>query len=222
MLEIYHHPLCPFSRKLRIVLNEKKVEFELIQEKFWERRPEFMALNPAGETPVVIKQDKTVLASNNAIFEYFEEVISECNLIGETPLEKAKVRRITEWFDNKFYNEVTRYLISEKFIKAVVKVGEPNSSAIRAAKKNIAYHLDYINFLLTNNDYLCGEKITLADFAAAAQLSVLDFIGDVPWERSERVKHWYSLIKSRPSFKAILFDKVPSIMPPKHYSDPDF
>lgn len=222
MLEIYHHPICPFSRKLRTVLNEKRVEFELILEKFWERRPAFIALNPACETPVVVKQDNVILSGNAAIFEYFEEVVSEKNLIGDSPIERAKVRRVSEWFDNKFYNEVTRYLVTEKFIKVVTKIGEPNSNYIRAAKKNLAYHLDYLDFLLKKNDYLSGEKLTIADFSAAAQLSVLDFIGDISWEKNGRVKHWYSLIKSRPSFRPLLLDKVQGIYPPKNYANPDF
>ncbi len=222
MLEIYHHPICPFSRKLRVVLNEKRVEFELILEKYWERRPQFIALNPACETPVVVKQDNVVLLGNTAIFEYFEEVIVEKNLIGDSPLERARVRRICDWFDSKFYIEVTRYLVMEKFIKVATKVGEPNSNAIRAAKKNFNYHLNFIDYLLKNNDYLCGEKVTLADFAAAAQLSVLDFMGDISWDKSDKAKHWYSLIKSRPSFRSLLLDKVSGLYPPKHYADPDF
>jgi glutathione S-transferase len=222
MLEVYHHPLCPYSRKLRIVLNEKKISYELIIEKYWERRPEFLALNPAGDTPVIIKSDNITLAGNSSIFEYFEEIGTDKSLLGESPLERAKVRNYCDWFDNKFYYEVTKYLISEKFIKVLNQLGEPNSNAIRAAMKNIGYHLDYLGHILGENDYLGGEKITMADISAAAQLSVLDFIGDVPWERNRKVKHWYSLIKSRPSFRPLLLDKVPNVYPPSHYSNPDF
>jgi len=222
MLEVFHHPICPFSRKLRIVLNEKKVEYELILEKFWERRVDFITLNPAGETPLVIYPDNQVISGNYAIFEYLEEINPNNRLLSNDPIGNTTIRRISEWFDNKFYNEVTKYLINEKVIKVITKIGEPNSSAIRAAKKNMIYHIDYIGYLLQNNDYLCGDKITLADFAAASQISVLDFIGDIPWERNKAVKHWYALIKSRPSFRPILQDKIIGFYPPKHYSDPDF
>ena len=221
-LEVYHHTLCPFSRKLRIVLTEKKIDFELVLERYWERREAFMSLNPAGETPVIIMPDTIILSSNTAIFEYLEEVHNEKNLIGTNALQRAFIRRVCDWFDNKFYLEVSRYLIMEKVIKVISKTGEPNSNAIRAAKKNLTYHLDYIAYLLKENDYLCGEVPSLGDFAAAAQLSVLDFLGDVSWDRDTKVKHWYSLIKSRPSFKSILNDKLPHFHPPQHYSDPDF
>lgn len=222
MLEVYHHSICPFSRQLRIVLNEKQIPFELISEKFWERRVELLKLNPTGELPIIIKNDGVVISSNRAIFEYLEEVMPQKPLLPDSPIERAQVRRISDWFENKCYTEVTRYLITEKFVKVVTKSGEPNSTAIRAANKNILYHIDYAAFLLSQNDYLCGEKISLADFAAAAQFSVLDFFGDMPWERHKKVKHWYSLIKSRPSFRSILIDKIPGCLPPAHYSNPDF
>ena len=220
MLEVYHHTLCPFSRKLRIILKEKNIEFELFQEAFWQRRKEFLRMNPAGETPVIIKDGNTI-CGNSALFEYLEEVYGR-TLFWGTPENKANIRRITEWFDVKFYNEVTRYILNEKIIKILSRSGSPNSQAIQVAKKNILYHLDYIAFLHQEHTYLAGEEISIADFAAAAQLSVLDFIGDIPWSHSPKAKEWYALMKSRPSFKPILLDKMISFYPPSHYSNPDF
>jgi len=221
MLEVYHYPLCPFSRKLRVVLKEKGIDFELYQESYWLRRKDFLKLNPAGEKPVVIKDSKFIVSGNNAIFEYLEDAFGASLIIGSAEA-KAKIRRVTDWFDNKFYNEVTRYILNEKIIKTLSKSEAPNSQAIQAAKKNILYHLDYIAYLQSESRYLAGDTVTLADFAAAAQLAVLDFVGDVPWGYNAKAKEWYALIKSRPSFKPILLDKVPSFYPPIHYSNPDF
>jgi glutathione S-transferase len=222
MLEVYHYPLCPFSRKLRIVLKEKFIGFELFYEPFWERRKEFLRMNPSGSTPVVIKDGKLIIAGNQALFEYIEEAYSDSNLLGNTPEERLVIRRITEWFDVKFYNEVTVYILMEKIIKTVSKTGAPNSQAIQAAKKNILYHLDYIAYLRGDNRYIAGDKPTLADFAAAAQLSVLDFVDDVPWQHNQTTKEWYALVKSRPSFKPLLLDKITNFHPPAHYANPDF
>jgi glutathione S-transferase len=222
MLEVYHYPLCPFSRKLRIVLKEKYIGFELFYEPVWERRKEFIKMNPAGETPVIVKDAALIIAGNYPLFEYIEETYKDNGLLGETPEEKLAIRRITEWFDVKFYNEVTRYILNEKIIKTFAKSGEPNSQAIQAAKRNINYHLDYISHLKGENRYIAGDRPTLADFAAAAQLSVLDFVGDVPWHHNSNAKDWYSLVKSRPSFKPILLDKIPNFYPPAHYANPDF
>lgn len=222
MLEVYHYPLCPFSRKLRIVLKEKFIGFELFYEPFWQRRKEFLRMNPSGSTPVIIKDSKLIIAGNQALFEYIEEVYGDNNLLGNTPEERLVIRRIVEWFDVKFYNEVTNYILNEKIIKTVSKTGAPNSQAIQAAKKNILYHLDYIDYLRGDNRYIAGDKPTLADFTAAAQLSVLDFVGDVPWQHNQNTKDWYALVKSRPSFKPLLLDKISNFHPPANYANPDF
>ncbi|MCE2992553.1 MAG: glutathione S-transferase family protein [Candidatus Jidaibacter sp.] len=221
-LEVYHYSLCPFSRKLRIILKEKGVSFELFHEPYWQRRKSFLKMNPACETPVVLIGDKVTLSGNTSITEYLEEVYTQKRLLPTDLNARARVRRITEWFDNKFYHEVTRYILNEKIIKTVSRQGYPNSQAIQAAKNNINYHLDYIAYLRKENAYLCGEEATIADIAAAAQLSVLDYVGDVPWGYNKSAKEWYALVKSRPSFKAILNDRIPNIAPPSHYQDPDF
>ncbi len=222
MYKIYHHPLCPFSRKLRVVLAEKGIAFQLQTEKYWERRAEYLALNPFGTTPALQYKHGKVLASNYAIFEFLEEAYPNVNLLGSTNEIRSTTRSVTEWFDHKFYHEVSRYLIAEKVIKVLIHAGAPNSEAIRAAKSNIMYHIDYLNHLLCNQKYLTDDRVTLADFSAAAQLSVLDYLGDVPWNRKSRVKEWYALIKSRPSFRSLLTDTIPPLTPPPHYSNPDF
>jgi glutathione S-transferase len=221
--EVYHYPLCPFSRKLRIILREKGLNFELITERYWQRRHDFLAMNPAGITPV-LKCDKILLASNNAIFEYLEEEYPRPNLLSNTVEQRAEVRRVNDWFDIKFFNEVTNYLINERLLKLLdheLAAQGVNSVLIRAAKRNLEYHIQYLDFLLRSKEYLCGNGITIADYAAASQISVLDFFGDIAWQEG-RVKEWYSLIKSRPSFKSLLSDVVPHISPPPHYKDPDF
>jgi glutathione S-transferase len=222
ILEVHHWSLCPISRKLRIVLREKGVEFEMFQELFWQRNHKFLKMNPAGETPVLINEKKKVIAGNSAIFEYLEEHYPQRKLFPANLDDKAEVRRIIEWFDNKFYNDVTKYILFEKVIKTIAKTGAPNSQVIFAAKANLKSHLDYIAFLLKDSMYLFLDEPTLADFTAAAHLSVLDYVGDIEWSHYPSVKHWYSLMKSRPSFRAILKDRISNFAPPMHYQDPDF
>ncbi|MDJ1257341.1 MAG: glutathione S-transferase family protein [Candidatus Midichloria sp.] len=225
---LYHYPLCPFSRKIRVILKEKGVQFELVLEKYWERKKSFLSLNPSGSTPVLLnKENNKVYYGNFSLFEFIEQNFLEQAILPFDYQSQYQVRNIAEWFDTKFYNEVTKYLIEEKVIKnASINFNSmpPNSSAIRAAKKNILLHLDYIDFLLKKNcgDYIMGEKVGLADFSAAAQLSVLDYMGDVPWEYSVAVKSWYALVKSRPSFRDILNDEVPGLYKSSHYENPDF
>lgn len=222
MRVLHHFSLCPFSRQLRVILKEKDLSFELKAQNYWERSKEFARLSPAMEVPVLADTAEVVLSDIAAIYEYIEEVYHERPLLKGSPVEKAEIRRLLGWFNGKFYNEVTRYVINERVIRYYTRVGEPSSGAIRAAKVNLYTHLDYIGFLVKQHTWLAGETLSLADIAAASQLSVLDYLGDVPWEHNSYVKEWYAVIKSRPSFRPLLSDWVPGFIPSPHYADLDF
>ena len=219
---LYHLWLSPLSRKIRVVLQEKSLDFQMKVEKTWERRPEFLALNPAGEVPVLIEEDGTVLSDAAAIAEYLDEVYREKPLLGLNALDRAEVRRLVAWFDLKFNHEVTDNLVGEKMMKRFLGFGTPNSSAIRAGKANLTYHLEYITFLVERRRWLAGDHFSLADISAAAHLSSLDYLGDVPWDDHEPAKEWYARIKSRSSFRPLLADHIPGAPPPAHYADLDF
>ena len=222
MRTLYHLWLSPFCRKVRIVLAEKKLEVEMRVEPVWERRPQFLALNPAGKVPVLVEPEGTVLSDSMAITEFLEEVYPEAPLIGGTPEERAEIRRLVAWFDYKFNAEVTANLVGEKIMNRFLGLGEPDSRAIRAGHANIRSHLEYIAFLIQRRNWLAGDHMTLADIAAAAHLSCVDYLGDVPWEKHEDAKNWYARVKSRPSFRSVLADHIPGLSPPKAYADLDF
>ena len=222
MRTLYHLWLSPFCRKVRIVLAEKKLEVEMRVEPVWERRPQFLALNPAGKVPVLVEPEGTVLSDSMAITEFLEEVYPEAPLIGGTPEERAEIRRLVAWFDQKFNAEVTANLVGEKIMNRFLGLGEPDSRAIRAGHANIRTHLEYIAFLIQRRNWLAGDRMTLADIAAAAHLSCVDYLGDVPWEKHEDAKNWYARVKSRPSFRSVLADHIPGLTPPKAYADLDF
>jgi glutathione S-transferase len=222
MRTLHHLWLSPLSRKIRLILKEKSLDFEMKVEKVWERRPEFLALNPACEVPVLIEEDGKIIADGNAIAEYLEEMYPERALMGTSPVDRAETRRLISWFDQKFNREVTANLVEEKMMKRFLGFGEPNSAAIRAGYQNIHYHLDYISYLIERRGYLASDSFSLADIAAASHLSCLDYLGDVPWEKHEPAKQWYARVKSRPSFRPLLTDHIPGASPPKHYADLDF
>lgn len=222
MRTLFHLWLHPFSRKVRIVLAEKKLDFELQIEKIWERRTEFLAINPAGDVPVLIEPDGTAISNSQVICEYLEEVYPDVALIGGDPVQRAETRRLVGWFDVKFSREVTDNLVGEKLMKQFLKLGEPHGPSIRAGKANIHYHLDYIGFLTERRNWLAGDAFSLADIAAAAHLSAIDYIGDVPWEEHQAAREWYAKVKSRPSFKALLEDRIPGFTPCDHYENVDF
>lgn len=219
---LYHLILSPYSRKVRLILAEKGLEFELRAEKVWERRPEFLALNPAAQVPVLVEENGTVVADSGVIAEYLEECHPEPPMLPGDAEARAEVRRLAAWFDLKFYQEVTKNLAGEKIQKRFLGLGEPSSAAIRAGHANLPVHLDYIAWLMERRNWLAGDDFSLADIAAAAQISTVDYIGDVPWDRHPGAKDWYARIKSRPSFRPLLADHIPGLPPPKEYADLDF
>jgi len=221
MYKLYHYTLSPFSRKVRLVLAEKKIEVQLVEERYWEVRPDFIQMNRAGKVPV-LKTDKIVLADSAAICEYLEEIHPDPPLFPVSAENRAEVRRLNAWFDDKFYHEVTLNLLGERVLKKIMGGGYPDSKNVKTGSKKIKMHLDYMDWLLDRRRWLAGNRMTMADFSAAAQLSCLDYISDVDWNRSELVKDWYAKIKSRPAFRSLLADQLSGFPPPPHYSDLDF
>jgi glutathione S-transferase len=219
---LYHLPLSPYSRKVRLALAEKRLAFELRVEKVWERRPEFLALNPAAQVPVLVEENGLAIPDSAVICAYLEETYPDTPLLGTNVTERIECRRLTAWFDGKFAREVSENLLFQKLMKRLLGRGEPDGAAIRAGYQNLRSHLSYLGWLAEHRRWLAGDVLTLADLAAAAHLSALDFLGDVDWSVSPAAKDWYARIKSRPSFRALLADRVPGLTPPAHYADLDF
>ena len=218
---LYHYPLCPFSRKVRLCLSEKGITHVLVLEKPWERRLDFLKINPAGDLPVLIEEDDTVICNHTAICEYLNETRIGLDLLGTSPMVRAEVRRLVSWFDTFFYNEVYQTLVMEKLSGQRPGKKEPDSNRIRIGRQNLKRHLKYTEWLLERRNYL-ANTLSLADFDVAAHLSVLDYLGEVEWEFYPETRAWYARMKSRPSFHSLLNDRLPGIIPPKAYSDLNF
>ena len=221
MVLLIHHPVSPFSRKVRIAMGEKKMLFVLREEEPWNLSADMYKLNPAGSLPVFLS-DGNVIAGNYANCEYLEEFNREIPLLPQDLKQRAEVRRLVELFDDNFYKEVYRNIAYEKIHKRFGSGLAPDSRILKIGLNNLNFHLEYLDWLTERNNYLAGENLTLADAAAAAQLSIIDYLGDVPWEGYRNAKLWYSKMKSRPSFKDILKDSVKGILPAKHYANLDF
>lgn len=238
MLKLTHFRLCPLSRSIRLALAECDLTFELEEERAWEWRAGFLALNPAGELPVLEVQGEAVLCGAYSIVEYLAEGDDTAGMVERRRLllipgsreDRAEVRRLVDWFHRKFHGEVSRELLAEKVQPQVSRMmsptpvagHSPNLAVLRAVRANMRQHLSYIDFLADQRRWLAGEEPSFADLAAAAHLSAADYLGEVPWAEHASAKAWYSRVKSRPSFRPLLADKVPGITPPPHYADLDF
>ena len=230
MSTLFHYPICPHSRFVRLTLEEYNQPPSLIEERVWERRREFLELNPAGTTPVLVEEGAPPVPGAAVIAEYIDEVVGTTFGKGRLlPLEanpRIEVRRLTNWFNDKFFAEVSGPLVTERVYKRYMRVdnggGSPDTETLRAAKSNIKYHLAYIGWLVRARDWLAGDDLSYADLAAAAHLSAVDYLGDVPWDADETAKNWYARIKSRPSFRVLLAETLAGLPPSPSYADLDF
>ncbi len=230
MLTLFHHPLCPHSRFVRLVLDEFGLAPRLIEERVWERREEFLVLNPAATTPVLVEEGAPPVPGAAIIAEYLDETrgvkLAQLRLMPREVGSRVEVRRLMSWFNDKFFEEVSGALVTERVYKRYIPAGRgggpPDTEIMRAARDNIRYHLAYIGWLVRKRDWLAGDGLTYADFSAAAHLSAVDYLGDVPWDADETAKAWYARIKSRPSFRVLLGETLPGLPPSPSYANLDF
>jgi glutathione S-transferase len=220
---IHQFPLCPFSRKVRLLLGEKGVGYDLVRVNPWEKQDEFVDLNPAAQTPVLVEANKNItLIHSTAICEYFEETVDQAPMISGTAQNRAEIRRLVAWFDEQFYGNVVGPLLYERMQKRLVDRAAPDAGVLREAMRNANQLLDYVDWLVDHRNWLAGATLSLADLAAAAHISVADYLGGLDWRGHETTKGWYSGLKSRPSFRPLLSERMEVIPPPAHYDKVDF
>jgi glutathione S-transferase len=230
MLTLFHHPMLAGCRFVRLAFGEYGEEIALIEEKPWTRRKEFLALNPAATLPVLLAEGDAPVVGASVIAEYLDETRGalkrERRLFAENPMDRAEIRRLADWFLTKTEGEVTRHLVRERVLKPMMSTaqggGSPDAAAIRAARANIRQHMKYVNWLAGTRNWLAGSRISYADLAAAATLSVLDYLGEIDWTDYPSARAWYSRVKSRPAFRPLLGDRVRGLTPVSHYADLDF
>lgn len=230
MFTLFHHPFCPHSRFVRLALGEYGLDVRVIEERTWERRPAFLALNPAGTTPVMIAHGVPAVPGAGVIGEYLDEnhgvELGDHRMLPVDPSTRIEVRRLTSWFNEKFFEEASGPLVMERIYKRYMPEedggGAPSADVIRAAQSNVRYHLAYIGWLARTRNYLAGDTLTYADLAAAAHLSAIDYVGDVPWGEDDAAKAWYARIKSRPSFRPLLSEWLAGVPASPTYVDLDF
>jgi glutathione S-transferase len=230
MFTLFHHSFCPHSRFIRLALGEHGIDVRLVEERTWERREAFLTLNPAGTTPVLISQEQPAVPGVQIIAEYLDEThgaeMGERRLLPSAMRERVEVRRLMAWFNEKFFEEASKPLVTERIYKRFMSEqnggGAPAADVMRAAKANVRYHLAYIGWLAQTRNFLAGDQLTYADLAAAAHLSAIDYLGDVPWGEDEAAKAWYARVKSRPSFRPLLSEWLAGVPASRSYVDLDF
>ncbi len=225
MPRILQHRLDPASRLARLMFAEYGIATDLEDIKPWTRDPQILELNPAATVPILIDEGQPPAVGVLAVIHAIEERYSPAVVNGLFPpqaRDRAEMWRLAEWVLIKLNDEVTRYVIEEKIVKRDRPGATPDPGVLRVAKANLIEHMLYFNWLLATRHWLAGEQMSLADFALAAHLSALDYLGDVDWETSVETRNWYARIKSRPAFRTLLNDRVGGMPPHAGYSDLDF
>lgn len=223
---LHHFPLDPASRQVRLALGEKRLPFTEVSVRYWERPKELTRLNPSGMIPVLVETPAEgpplVLCETRAILDHLEEAYPEPALLGREAADRAEARRLLTWFDRKFEFEASGFILHEKIEKRLLRLGAPELANLRQGRDGLRNHLQMMEDLLQDRDWLAGRRLSLADFAASAHLSVIDYFGDVPWRDFPTAKTWYMKLKSRPCFRPLLADRWPGLAPAGHYDDLDF
>lgn len=227
MPKLHHFILDPLSRRIRLTLAERGEAVQLVDERPWAPSQGLVDLNPSGHVPVLREDSGAVICGIEALGEYLEETRSATQpLMPRNAIGRAEIRRLIAWFDVKFYAEVSEPLLTEKVIRRFLPTSEgggaPDMNRVRLALAHLKPHLDYLSYLAEERSWLAGEDLTLADLAAAAHISAVDYLGDINWSENPVAKSWYQRIKSRPSFRALLGDTMPAMPPSAAYADLDF
>lgn len=222
MRELYHYPLDAFGRIVRIYLQEKSLDYQSVEECPWDRKKMFSENHVFSDLPTLVENDRTILESAYTIIEYIEQTYRAHSLLGSSAKMKSEARRISSLFNIYFFTEVTHNIIFEKIIKRHLDRSSPDSACIRKGNANMPKYFDYIAWLINRRNWLAGDEFSLADISAAAHISCLDYVGSIEWEKYPEMKDWYVRIKSRPSFREILIDRISNISPPSYYPELDF
>lgn len=225
MPSLLHHPLDPSSRLVRLMCAEYGVPLDMEEIKPWQREPELLAVNPAATLPILFGESDVPVVGVLAGIHFIEELYAPNVVSGLVPPDaaaRAETWRLMEWVLFKLNEEVTRYVLEEKIVKRDERGATPDPSVLRVAKANLTEHMLYFNWLFATRQWLAGEHMTLADFALAAHLSTLDYLGDIDWDKTGETRDWYSRIKSRPAFRTLLNDRVVAMPPHRGYADLDF
>ncbi|MFC6198944.1 glutathione S-transferase family protein [Ponticaulis profundi] len=225
MRKLFHWPLDPAGRLVRLVLAEKQLDVDLVVSPPWKPAEEVKRLMGDSLGPVLLDQGmhgRVIANQTHAIIEFLEETYTDVKLLPPLPADRAEARRIWRRVENRFDSDINGSILAERIAQAVQRASSPDSGALRTGAHALRGMLTLLNGLCEQRSFLAGRQMSIADFAAAAQLSSLDYFGDVPWDSVPELRSWYSRIKSRPCFRGLLADRLTGTQPVRHYADLDF
>jgi glutathione S-transferase len=213
MRKLTHLLLSPPSRFARLIIGEKRLSCDWVT-------PEDLF----GHLPVFVDLDGTRCEGLWAIVDHLEGTYIDQPLTPEGPNARAESLRLLDWAMGPLMESVTRRIVFEKgsqrYTGAPV-TRAPDMDIVRKGRELLKPILTKLGEAAEMNGYLASREVSLGDLAVAAHLSALDYFGEVPWVDFPAIAEWYMRMKSRPTFRSLLNDRIPGQPPVSHYSDPD-
>jgi glutathione S-transferase len=214
MRRLTHLVFSPASRLARLMLGEKRLVVD----------PQ-TAEDATAHLPILIELDGSRCEGLWAIVDHLEGAYPEHPLIPENAAERAEALRWLDWTMAVLGERVTRKIVYEKANPRATGApsrSTPDMNVIRSGRETLRELMPKLGAMVEQRGNLAGRICTIADLALAAQLSALDYFGEVPWDATPAMKEWYVRLKSRPSFRSLLADRVPGQPPVAQYAELDF
>jgi glutathione S-transferase len=205
MLKIYGALLSPFVRKVRCVLTEKQVAYELVATNPFDKSGDFLRRSPLGRIPALEDEQGRALADSTVIVEYLEERFPNPALFPRDPYDRARVRWFDEYADGGMAPSLTAKVFFQRVISARVIKGGCDEAIVQSALKELPTFLTYLEGELRGHQYLVAGTFTLADVSVACQLVNLRHAGvEVDAAQFPTVAAWFQGVVARPSLKALI------------------
>jgi glutathione S-transferase len=214
MRKLIHLTLSPTSRLVRLLVGEKRLTCDPA-----------LSEDPLTHLPAFTDLDGTTVTGLWAIVDHLEGTYPEHPLMPEDPAARGEALRWLDWAMGPLHDQVTRRILFEKGAQRYTGAPQrlaPDMNVIRQGREALRTALKILGEAAETRGNLAARDCTIADLAAAAHLSALDYFGEVPWTEYPAAAEWYGRIKSRPSFRTLLADRVPGQPPTASYAELDF
>ena len=205
MLKIYGALLSPFVRKVRAVLAEKSVAYELVPANPFEKSPAFLARSPLGRIPALEDEQGRSLADSSVIAEYLEERFPSPALFPRDPYDRARVRWFDEYADGGMAPNLTGKVFFQRVISAKLMRNTADEKIIASGLAEVPTFFGYLEHELGERSYLVADAFTLADISVACQLVNLRHAGvDIGAADYPALTRWFARITTRPSIADLI------------------
>lgn len=212
---VYGGSISPFVRKVRVVLAEKSVEYQLEQVNPFTPPPEFLAISPLKRIPVLRDTDvpePNTLPDSSIICDYLEHKFPNPPVYPKNPFERARALWFEEYADSIVAQNVGGGLFFERIVKKMLRQQPDESVCQKTLGEKLPPIFDYLNKEVAGKQYLVGNAFSIADASIGTM-----FVNYAHAGESLDTGRWSDLAKyvaqthARPSFKSLIDEESPAM-----------